>query len=211
MGTLSTLITLIIGVMSIIQLARKGIYYLDNKELIVALDMVNKSGSILNEDNKLYFYKIINSTVPRLLTGLPSGIKRELILKLLIEDMDFLFIRQLKNKRIKLHANGNKVRACYSDGDLIKRKISRFFSILSFLCMAWLCFELLTAGVSNSYPNIKQMVMIFIFEGIGLFLWNNYPSDNHLRKINAELDKYVLSERSDKNVFKGTGVSETNN
>lgn len=189
---IGVLVAITSGVIGIILLVRKGIYYVENREFIVSLDVFNKSSNILNVDNKACLDKIINGMVPQMLTGMPECAKRRLVLELFKQGASHLLIRKLKNKRTNLCENNRVVSATVSSKT--KRMAMRVLSLPFFGFMFYFCYQILMYKFIAGVPDFINLASLALFELLAIFLWNYYPGDKYLNKINMELSNFVIEK-----------------
>lgn len=188
---IGVLIAALSGVIVIFNYIRKGIYYLDNKELILALDLIGKDKDIINVENKKYIGEVVNYYVSRIITGVYDIEKRTYLLRLINYNIGYDLISKLKNKKIKL---------VELDG-IVKIHADWKYTLLKFIysCFALLCvgvmmytLYLIVTDLINGVELIKFIflnIMLFLLEIIGLLSWKAYPNAKTINALNEQLDK----------------------
>lgn len=196
---IGVLIAAISGVFVIFNYIRKGIYYLDNKELVLALDLIGKGESVINAENKKYISDMVNYYVSRLITGVYDKEKRTYLLRLINRNAGYDLVSKLKNKKIKLVELGGVVKI-HIDW---KYKFFRFIFLgFALLCGATMCYTLylIVTNLINGIEFNKFIflnVMLFLLEIIGLFSLKAYPSIRTIINLNSELENIQRNVKID--------------
>lgn len=187
---IGVLVAAISGVIVIFNYIRKGIYYLDNKELILALDLISKDKNVINGENKKYIGEMVNYYVSRLITGVYDKEKRTYLLRLINYNAGYDLVSKLKNKKIKLVELDGMVKVHIDGKYKIFRIIYLVFAVLCGIIMCYTLYFIVTDLVigTDFKKFIFLNIMLFLLEIIGLLSWKAYPSIETINYLNEELE-----------------------